>query len=96
MNNESLETHLLNGGQLRAIKTEGRSLILHHCARCGRDFAQEPGKSNWRAIRVGAFRVDFLADDLSQQWVSEPCPGSPSPTSIAPMPWHSRMVQRCP
>jgi hypothetical protein len=57
------------------VEIDGRKLVLFHCVSCGREFARKPVDSEWRAAYVGPFHVTFLADAISQQWVSEPCPG---------------------
>jgi hypothetical protein len=57
------------------VEVNGRKLVLFDCKSCGREFARDPADSKWRAAYVGPFRVTFLADAISQRWVSETCPG---------------------
>jgi hypothetical protein len=76
MNDEIiLEDHLWAGSEPHEVMLNSKPFILYRCSRCGREFAREPGQSNWKAVYVGALRVDFLDDELSRRWVSEPCPG---------------------
>jgi hypothetical protein len=85
MEHEGLETHLWSGNQPRELEIEGKPVVLFRCPVCERNFAREHGESNWRAAHVGTFRITYLSDPLSRQWVSEPCPGkppTPAPESI--------------
>jgi hypothetical protein len=59
------------------VEVAGKKLVLFHCKSCGREFARDPADSEWRAAYVGPFNVTLLAEAISQQWVSEPCPGVP-------------------
>ena len=72
-----LASHLWNGNSSRVVKTNGTSLILYRCSRCAREFARESAEAAWKAAHVGVFRIDFLDDAVSRQWLSEPCPGRP-------------------
>ncbi len=77
MEDDGLETHLWIGNHSREIKIAGEPIVLYRCPLCARDFARDPGKSNWRAISVSTFRIAFLPEGVSQAWLSEPCPRSP-------------------
>jgi hypothetical protein len=79
MENEGLETHLWIGNHSREIKIAGEPIVLYRCPLCSRDFAREPGRSNWRAIRVSTFSIMFLAGAITEEWIEEPCPGSTPP-----------------
>jgi hypothetical protein len=87
-----LKTHIWTSNEPREIKIDGKSISHHHCRKCGRDFAREASQADWKAVCIGAFSVKFLHNSVGQQWISEPCPGTPSP--MAPMPSKKRMVQR--
>jgi hypothetical protein len=87
-----LKTHQWTSDEPREIKIEGKLIFHHHCRKCGRDFAREASQADWKAIYIGTFSVKFLDDSVGQQWVSEPCPGTPPP--MATMPSKKRMVQR--
>ena len=77
MEYKGLETHLWSGNHLRELEIDGTPIVLFRCPVCERYFAREHGVSNWRAAHVGTFRVTYFSDSISQQWVSEPCPGKP-------------------
>jgi hypothetical protein len=59
----------------RQILQDGRTLLHHHCNRCGRDFGFELDGSGWHAIYVGVFRVEVLVENVSRRWVTDMCPG---------------------
>ena len=84
MLNSDLRTHLWTGFEPRKITIEGKSILHQHCRECGRDFARESNRSDWKAVYIGAFSLKFLEDSVTQQWISEPCRGSsePSPSEI--------------
>jgi hypothetical protein len=89
-----LITHDWSNIEPREIKIEGKSIFHHHCRKCGRDFARESSQADWKAVYIGPFAVKFLDDSVSQQWVSEPCPGTPPPMVVVATPWKKRLVQR--
>jgi len=76
----TLGTHVfsdgLEGGP-RLITQGGKSIYYHRCFNCGRDFGLGLNGGSWRAIYVGMFRIDLLADSVNDQWLSQPCPGQP-------------------
>jgi hypothetical protein len=69
-------THLSVRNPAHVVEIEGKSLLLFYCPLCGREFARDDEQADWRAAYVGPFRVTFLAESVSQQWLSEPCPGT--------------------
>jgi hypothetical protein len=75
MASKGLETHLWVGNHSRDLEIEGKPIVLFRCPICERNFAREPAETNWRAARVGSFRVEYLSESISERWVSEPCPG---------------------
>ncbi len=36
---------------------------------------RELGKTEWQAAYIGAFKVELLADSVTERWVTEECPG---------------------
>ena len=79
MKEKGLETHKWLRNNSREISLDGKSLVIFHCTECGRDFARQPETSDWKAVHVGPFRIDFLPDSANEHWLSEPCPGGPPP-----------------
>src|ERR1700735_2739824 len=75
MASKGLETHLWVGNNSRDLEIEGKPIVLFRCPICERNFAREQAETNWRAARVGTFRVEYLSESISERWVSEPCPG---------------------
>jgi hypothetical protein len=69
------QSHKSADVRLRQIKVNGSRVFLFECRSCGREFGREDEDSYWRAVRVGPFRVAWLPDDITAQWVAEPCPG---------------------
>jgi hypothetical protein len=79
MMSQGLETHLWIGNHSRELEIEGKPIVLFRCPLCERNFAREPWETQWKAARVGTFRVEYLHESVSQRWVSEPCPGKQAP-----------------
>jgi hypothetical protein len=73
--NFKFQSHKSADARLRDIKVNGSRVFLFECRSCGREFGLEDGESYWRAVRVGPFRVAWLPDEITDQWVAEPCPG---------------------
>jgi hypothetical protein len=82
MEDEGLNTHLWVGNHSRQIEIDGKMLVLYRRPKCGRDFAREPDRLEWKAVLVGPFRSELLPDSVSRQWVLEPCPGPPPPSPL--------------
>jgi hypothetical protein len=68
-------SHKSADARLREIKINGSRVFLFECRSCGREFGREDEDSYWRAIRVGPFRIAWLPDEVTANWVAEPCPG---------------------
>jgi hypothetical protein len=92
MTDKHLKTHLWTDNEPREIKIEGKLIFHHHCRQCGRDFAREASQMDWKAVYIGTFSLKFLDNSVSQQWVAEPCPGTPSP--MAAMPSKKRSIKK--
>jgi hypothetical protein len=59
------------------VQSSGKPIFLFHCPVCEREFARASVDSNWRAVRVGPFRIEFLSDSVNEQWLSEVCARKP-------------------
>ena len=60
----------------------GKSLIQHHCSRCGRDFVEDPQTSERSAVYVSVFSFRRLPESVSKRWLRELCPGGPLPDDV--------------
>ena len=70
-----LHTHIWSRTSPRQLRQDGDTIFLRQCLRCGRDFAQGLGGSDWCAVHLGAFKVELLADKpASERWLKEECP----------------------
>jgi hypothetical protein len=79
-NTTAPRTHTWIDGTLpHLIKQDGKVVLHHRCARCGRDFAQGLDGAGWQAVYIGVFKVEVLADSVSARWLREECPGRPLP-----------------
>ena len=56
-----------------AIKPEN-TVLQHHCVRCGRDFVTDTSSNSSYAVFVSAISFDQLSDEVTERWLSEPCP----------------------
>lgn len=71
-----LRTHVWADGDLPSQITQEGKIIFHHSfVRCGRDFVQPIDRAGWYAATVGIQRIELLADSVTEQWVTEECPG---------------------
>ena len=68
-------SHKSADARLREIDVNGSRVFLFECRSCGREFGREDEESYWRAVRVGPFRGAWLPDEVTAQWVAEPCLG---------------------
>lgn len=68
-------THIWSGGNNpHWIKQDGSTVLLLQCSSCRRDFAQGIGGLDWRAVYIGVFKIELLADAISSRWLEEDCP----------------------
>ena len=58
----------------RQITQDGKTILLRLCSLCGRNFAQRIDDPDWRAVHIGVFRVELLADAVNKRWREEECP----------------------
>ena len=67
--------HVWSGGNTpHRIKQDGRTIFLRQCSFCRRDFAKGIDGLDWRAVYSGVFKVELLADAVSERWLKEECP----------------------
>jgi hypothetical protein len=57
------------------INQDGKVILHRRCMVCGRDFAREVTSSEWQAAHLGAFRIEVLAESVTERWVNQKCPG---------------------
>lgn len=68
-------THVWSGGvRPRRIEQDGRIIFHRQCSLCRRDFAKGIDGLEWRAVYIGVFKVELLADTTSKRWLEEQCP----------------------
>jgi hypothetical protein len=58
----------------------GESVIQNHCGRCGRDIVTVLSSGARHAAYASAFCFYRLAREVTQRWLTEPCPGERLPT----------------
>jgi len=74
-NGKLLQTHLwADGDTPHHVLQDGRTIAHQHCVRCGRDFAFELNGTGCHAVSVSVFRVEFLPETVTSQWLAEECP----------------------
>jgi hypothetical protein len=73
---ENLRQHSWSDGAApHEIIQDGQVILHHRCLNCARDFAKEEGDEFWRAAHVGLLKIEFLPEDVTEQWIGEGCPG---------------------
>ena len=72
----ALDSHIFSGDSPpRELYHDGKLYLHQRCAKCGRDFMREPDSTDWKAVYIGAFKVELLADSVTERWITEECPG---------------------
>jgi hypothetical protein len=73
----SFDSHLWSDSDSdpHQIDQDNQTIIHRRCLKCGRDFARDITQTEWLAAYVGAFRIEFLADDVTELWLTEECSG---------------------
>jgi hypothetical protein len=61
-----------SGRQVR--REPGKPLLHRVCVACGRDFVDDLSSTERFAV-VSLFQFDRLADETTERWLSERCPG---------------------
>jgi hypothetical protein len=57
----------------------GAAVVHHHCGRCGRDIVTVLESGALYAVYASTFCFQRLDDEVTQRWMSEPCPGKRLP-----------------
>lgn len=72
---ETRNTHQWLAKPRRLAVEPSNTVVQHHCVRCGRDFVTDPSSNSSYAVFVSAISFHQLSDQVTQRWLSEPCPG---------------------
>jgi hypothetical protein len=68
-------SHVWSGGNKpHRVEQDGGIICLRQCSFCRRDFAKGIDGLDWRAVYIGVFKVELLADAVSARWQEEECP----------------------
>jgi hypothetical protein len=83
MDRDVWSSHQWASARGRQVEIEPGSLIVQrHCARCARDFVEDPSSGERRAVYVSVFSFRMLPDPINQKWLAEMCPGAPLPIDV--------------
>src|SRR6266404_4420872 len=82
-NGNLLHTHSWSERKPHQFKQEGKTILLLQCSDCRRDFALGLDGSGWRAVYIGIFKAELLAQAHSKRWLNEKCPGRQLPDDDA-------------
>jgi hypothetical protein len=52
-------------------------VVHHHCARCLRDFVDDPSTGERYAVYVAVFSFERLPELTTAKWLRDLCPGMP-------------------
>jgi hypothetical protein len=58
----------------RLVHVRGKAFRHCRCEDCGRDFVEDVETLEQFAVNASSFDFDRLADEVSERWLSEPCP----------------------
>ena len=61
----------------RLVQVSGKAFRHCRCEDCGRDFVEDVESGEQFAVNVSTFAFDRLIDEVSDRWLSEPCPKKP-------------------
>jgi hypothetical protein len=53
----------------------GEAVVQHRCSRCGRDIVTLLSSGGRHAVYASVVCFYHLDDEVTQRWLSEPCPG---------------------
>ena len=53
----------------------GKPQLHRHCPRCGRDIVDDLWSGQRYAAHPAIFHFDRLAEEVTERWLREPCPG---------------------
>jgi hypothetical protein len=59
----------------RKVWLSGKLFLHLKCHTCRRGFVASQQEPRWRAVHVGLIQFEFLDDEITEQWMSEKCPG---------------------
>lgn len=83
------------------LNPDGRSLNLnghpkkeYFCIKCKRHFVELAGSGERFAAFPSALDFDPLAEEISEQWLSEPCPGAEQASDLAAYKNRPRLTKR--
>ena len=57
----------------------GEDVVEHHCCRCGRAIVTVLSSGRRHAVYASALCFYRLNDEVTQRWLTEPCPGKHLP-----------------
>ncbi len=78
MEADAWNSHQWSSAKGRRIDIEpGKPVIQHHCLRCRRDFVEDQLSGERYAVYVSVFSLRRIPGSITQQWLSELCPGAP-------------------
>lgn len=77
MKSNALDSHVWSDSESAPHEIIQNAKTVHHhrCVKCGRDFARELPHGDWEAAYLGAFRIEFLANSVTELWLAETCLG---------------------
>jgi hypothetical protein len=61
----------------RIVKVDDKLHQHLFCVTCGRNFITDPVSGERYAVHVGELRFYRLADEVTERWCRENCPGQP-------------------
>ena len=68
--------HRWYGRREAHLKIEsGAAVVQHHCGQCGRDIVTILSSGARHAVYASVLYFYRLNDEVTQRWLSEPCPG---------------------
>ena len=56
------------------MQVQGKAFKHCRCEECGRDFVEDVESGEQYAVNASTFDFDRLADEVSDKWLSDPCP----------------------
>jgi hypothetical protein len=72
----TVDDHQWHGRKAPHLKIDLGGLVLqHHCGRCGRDIVTVLSSGSRHAVYASVLCFYRLDDEVTERWLSEPCPG---------------------
>ena|ERR1700686_1948443 len=73
---EKEDDHRWYGRRGPHLKIDSGELVQqHHCGRCGRDIVTVLSSGSRHAVYASVLCFYRLDDEVTERWLSEPCPG---------------------